>query len=362
MMLGILTFHCAHNYGAVLQCYALQSFLESLGHEVYVIDYRPQYIVRRYALTSWKRLTSQGVVKAIVRFLSEPYLFFIRLIRSRRLEKFVSNKLHLFPYSNNYDYSDFDAIILGSDQIWNPQLTGTSFDEVFFGKGFKCKRIAYAASNRSVSLSEEEKCFYVEHLKELEHIGVRESSFQSLLQPLTDKEVVLTIDPTLLSDRRWTFGLQQTKPMSKDYVMLYEVIRRKKSRTLALKYAKHNRLSFIELAGALSLSCRDAFHLDQTASPEKFLSYIYFATCVFTTSFHGVALSILLSKDFFYLKQHTDADIRIESLLDVLKIKDRMIESDEVPETMPIDYSDVQKRLESFRLSSVQYLLDALSY
>lgn len=361
MKIGILTFHCAHNYGAVLQCYALQTFLESLGHEVFVIDYRPRYLVKRYALFSRKHWIAKSVKRTIARFLTEPYLLFIRKIRSHRLEEFVSSKLHLFPYSNNSDYSDFDAIVLGSDQIWNPKLTGMGFDEVYFGKGFSCRKIAYAASNRSISISKTEERFYIEHLKELTYLGVRESSLQSLLQPLTDKEVILTIDPTLLSDRRWTLGLQQIRPISKDYVMLYEVSRHSENRFLVRSYAKRNSFSFVELTGALSLSCRDAFHLDQTASPEKFLSYIYFATCVFTTSFHGVALSILLGKDFFYLKQHTDADIRIESLLDVLKIKNRMIESNEVPETMPIDYSDVQKRLESFRLSSVQYLLDALN-
>lgn len=361
MRLGILTFHCANNYGAVLQCYALQEYLNSLGHEVFVIDYRPSFLVEKYACFSWKRWKAKSVGKTIMRFLIEPYLFFVRLRRIHRLERFLSSKLHLFPYSKDYNYSDFDAIILGSDQIWNPNLTGKQFDEVYFGKGFKCKKIAYAVSNRSVSLNDAERCFYKEHLKELDFIGVRESSFLSLLQPLTDKEVVMNVDPTLLSDKRWTLGLPLMRPVLKDYVMLYEVTRHQKNRSLASHYAKRNGFAFVELTGALSLSCRDAYHLDQTASPEKFLSYINFSSCVFTTSFHGVALSILLNKDFFYLRQHTDADIRIESLLEILVIRDRMIETDEIPDIKPIDYSKVQRKLEAFRLSSVQYLLNAIN-
>ena len=56
MRVGILTFHRAHNYGAVLQCYALQKVLKNLGHEVQVIDYRQPYIENLYAVFSWRHL------------------------------------------------------------------------------------------------------------------------------------------------------------------------------------------------------------------------------------------------------------------------------------------------------------------
>lgn len=73
MKIGILTFHCAHNYGAMLQCYALQEYLKGRGDEVYVIDYRPDYLVfpyRRHQLVHW---FSKSPLRMLKRLLSEPF-------------------------------------------------------------------------------------------------------------------------------------------------------------------------------------------------------------------------------------------------------------------------------------------------
>lgn len=358
MKVGILTFHCANNYGAVLQCYALQIFLQSLGHEAYVIDYRPDYVVRRYKVFSRRNWIVRDFKKTIKKLLSEPFLCIVRYKRNKGLESFIKNRYNLYPYSA--DKSVFDAIVLGSDQIWNPNLTGKSFDEVFFGKDFHCKKISYAASNRTESLSPAEEAFYIEHLAELDSIGVREKTLQALLQPLTTKKVYLNVDPTLLSDKSWTNKLNLTKPLDNEYVMLYEVTRHQKNRCLAMEYANRNKYSFVELTGALALSVRHTKHLNQTASPEKFLSYLKYAKCVFTTSFHGTALSILFEKEFFYIRQYTSSDLRIESLLGILGLKERILDRGETPQAAPIDYSNIHNNLEAFRKESVQYLKEVL--
>ena len=359
MKIGILTFHCADNYGAVMQCYALQEYLRSLGHDVYVIDYRPKYVVDRYAVVARRYWIVRSIKRTLVKYLTEPYLMCVRAKRHRALEAFVQNRFRLCPYSR--EMSGFDVIVMGSDQIWSPKLTGNHFDEVFFGSGFNCKKIAYAASNRSSSLSEEEVAFYKSHLAQIDFVGVRESTLQGLLQPLTDKPVHLNIDPTLLSDVRWTAQLDLKRPMAGDYVMLYEVSRHLENRNRCLEVARANNCSFAELTGSLALSFRRTTHLNQTASPEQFLSHIKYAKCVFTTSFHGTSLSILFQKDFFYCRQNTSADMRIESLLTKLGLTDRIIEKDVIPSLTPIDYLAVNERLKAFRAESVQYLENALS-
>lgn len=182
MKIGILTFHCANNNGAVLQCYALQEYIKTLGHEVYVIDYRPDYVAKRYVVFSFRRLLSKNLIKTFKRICTEPYLYHIQKKRQYGIDEFVSNKMNLYPYNSDIYNAGFDAIILGSDQIWNPKLTGKGFDEVLGGSGFSCKKISYAASNRSSSLNNVEKDFYIAHLKELDAIGVRESTLQTLLQ------------------------------------------------------------------------------------------------------------------------------------------------------------------------------------
>ena len=358
MRIGILTFHCANNYGAVLQCFALQEFLRSLGHDAYVIDYRPNYVVNRYKVFSIRYWIARDLKRTLKKILTEPYLCYIRYQRKKRLDAFIENKYNLYPYSPN-DF-DFDAVVLGSDQIWNPKLTGKGFDKVFFGKGFHCKKIAYAASNRSESLTSEEEVFYKSQLAELDYIGVRESTLQLLLQPLTDKKIYLNVDPTLLADKRWINNLNLERPIVGNYVMLYEVSRHPESRLVSMNYANQNNCSFIELTGALALSYRHTSHLDQTASPEKFLGYLKNANCIFTTSFHGTALSILFEKEFYYMRQNTSSDLRIVSLLEVLGLKDRIIEKGEVPQQKSIDYNIVRNKLETFRSESVKFLETAL--
>lgn len=358
MKIGILTFHCADNYGAIMQCYALQEFLKSIGHDVYVIDYRPQYVVNRYKVFSRRNWIVKNFKKTIEKLLTEPYLCILRYKRKNNLESFIANRYKLYPYSP--EESNFDAVILGSDQIWNPKLTGKSFDEVFFGKGYNCHKIAYAASNRSENLTSEEEEFYRAHLCELNNIGVRESTLQSLLQPLTDKKIHLNIDPTLLSDKRWTNGLSLNRPINSNYVMLYEVTRHLKNRMLSMKYANRNECNFVELTGALALSYRHTKNLNQTASPEKFLSYLKYASCIFTTSFHGTALSILFEKEFYYIRQNTSSDLRIQSLLNVLGLNDRIIDPDNIPQREPIIYEKIHDKLDKFRSNSVDYLKKAL--
>jgi len=360
MKIGILTFHCANNYGAVLQCYALQEYVKALGHDVYVIDYRPEYLVRRYRVFSIHYWLSKNPILCIKKLITEPYLLIVRNKRYRRLNNFINNNIKLCSYSHTKNNNDFDAIILGSDQIWNPNFTGKSFDKTYFGVDYNCKKIAYAASNRSTSLSISEEKFYKNQLKQLHHISVREYRLQTLLQPLTEKTVFLTLDPTLLSGINWTTTFNLKRPIQQNFIMLYEVKRHIRSREIAKAFAENLNSKFIELTGALSLSYRRIRNLDQTASPEKFLSYIKYSDFIFTTSFHGVALSILFKKDFYYITQHTDADERIVSLLKQLGIQDRMIEADNVPPYSAINYEYVLKKMSLLQESSVSFLKKAL--
>lgn len=359
MKIGILTFHRANNYGAVLQCYALQEFLKSLGHDTYVIDYRPDYVEKRYKVFSRRYWIVRDLKKTFKKLLTEPYLCYIRYKRNKELDVFIKNRYNLYPYSP--EESDLDVVILGSDQIWNPKLTGNGFDEVFFGKGYKCRKVAYAASNRSETLTPEEISFYKSHLCKLDFIGVRETKLQNLLQPYTSKKVYLNIDPTLLMSKNWTAELNMTRVINTNYVMLYEVTRHLENRKLAKEYAKQESYSFVELTGALALSYRYTQNLDQTASPEKFLCYLKYASCIFTTSFHGTALSVLFEKDFYYIKQNTSADFRIETLLKELGLENRIIDNIYIPQSVPIVYDEVRRKLDTFRSESVNYLKHALT-
>lgn len=83
MKIGIITFQCAHNYGAVLQAYALKEYLKSLGHSVNIINYRPYYIVNAYRKINLRYWLSRNPYKCIIRLFIELIIKPIRIIAVR---------------------------------------------------------------------------------------------------------------------------------------------------------------------------------------------------------------------------------------------------------------------------------------
>lgn len=358
MKIGILTFHSAHNYGAVIQCYGLQEYLTSLGHQVYVIDYRPHYF-DNYKLPEFTITSLRGLKKYIREKVKDIIIGRRRRRRFYSFEDFINKHLNLISYDSRSDYSNFDALILGSDQIWNPHITGGQFDDVYFGKNAKCKVISYAASSRFASLTEEQKKFFASNLRKIDYISVRETSLMNLLQPLVKKTITTVIDPSLLPNVEEYEKLCYITPSDKPYVLIYEVKRNKETSRIAMEIAESLQVDVIELAACASPRYTDK-KIIQDGGPIEFLSYIKNATCIVTSSFHGMALSLKFQKDFYSVRQGTDADLRAESLLSKLDLLDRYISLNNSVNFSTIDYSIVSPKLNKEIEFSKRNLLDAL--
>ena len=121
--------------------------------------------------------------KTIVRLLTEPYLCVSRIKRFKNFRLFVHNYLNLQPFSSLEKTSkELDCLILGSDQIWSPAVTGGVFDPVFWGANANCKVVTYAASTRLEAFTSEQSDFIKRHIGNLSHISVREGHLKELLQ------------------------------------------------------------------------------------------------------------------------------------------------------------------------------------
>ena len=264
------------------------------------------------------------------------------------------------PYTPGTDYSSFNAIILGSDQIWNPKITGGHFDDDFFGFNAKCKVISYAASSRFVSLSEEQKAYLKSRLEKIDSISVRESSLKSLLQPLINKPIINVIDPSLLPDVNEYNQLCTPVKEKRPYVLVYEIKRNLDTLRIAREIAKLLGIEVIELVACASPRFYGkSFRME--AGPMDFLSYIKNAECVVTTSFHGMALSLKFQKNFYSLRQGTDADLRAESLLSKLGLLSRFIPLDSsVTSYSQLDYAEILPRLNEEIKFSKEFLINAL--
>ena len=169
MKIGILTFHCAHNYGAVLQCYATQEFLRSKGYDVEIINYRPEYLLRPYKLFDKTRFKANNPIQFIKKIIIELMIFKMRYKRWKGFEKFINNRLSVgCVVTKNTLPSDCNAYIIGSDQVWNPRIT-RGFDSIYFAnfpfEKEEKKYISYAASMETKSLDETQIEFYKKNME-----------------------------------------------------------------------------------------------------------------------------------------------------------------------------------------------------
>lgn len=359
MKIGIITFHFVYNYGAMIQAYAMQEHLRLMGHESYIIDYAPEYHTSR----NCKGRTWKGCF-ADWRLHRTPFRIFNKLFndisgkRATNFNHFFQSKFLLYPYSEHDDMSSFDCILLGSDQIWNQGITNRSFDAPYYGEGFNCRVFSYAASNRSNELSDYEKQEYTKRLSKLSCIGVRETNLQELLQPLTKKKVYLNVDPTILAGTSVYSNLNLTRPIKDKYVVVYEIDNHSEVQEMAKSYA--NKIGAKVVILVAYPNSKYGKEYDQFADPERFLAYIKNSECVFTTSFHGTSLSLVFQKEFYAIKQNNSADMRIESLLKQLDLKERFLEMNASPCVKPVDYSIVAPKLGIIRQSSQEYLEGAI--
>lgn len=355
MKIGILTFHCAHNYGAVLQAYALQEHLLGLGHEVYIIDYRPDYLVEPYKVFSWKRLP-KGLLSIKI-LLGECLRLRRRLRRYDLFDSFIDQYMHLLPM--DFDkVQNMDILFFGGDQIWNKTICGGKYDFVYLGNfegADDKKKIAYAASVGNISTATTDVGFIAKQLQNFEALGVREESCRVLLLPILFDKVYKVLDPTLLVSST-VFNKILIKPsIHEKYVLVYQAYMGESGKgsknivKMAEQIAK--KIGGIVIDLSFYLSCIKHKYV-KIASPSEFLGYIKYADCVITNSFHGTALSIVYRKNFYSVKMNSAIDERTKSLLTDLDLTDRLVEYSANIECLEIDYTNHISRLSKLRYKS----------
>lgn len=357
MKIGILTFQCSHNYGAMLQAYALQEYFRRCGHDVYMIDYRPKYKLNMYKKFNYKYWVSRNIKKCIQRLIHEIRVKPIRIKRWNNFNLFSDNYFNLYPYKHKSFFEDFDLIVIGSDQVWNPKLTGGNLDTHFLGDGFKCPYASYAASSKFLDYTEKECDIFRNLLNNFIGLSVREQNLQKKLQPFSPKQIELVLDPTLLAGRDVYKNITSSYNIPSDkYILLYEIHRHEKVRELAKLIAKERKYTVIELVSQPMTKNESEFTIFPTASPGDFIHIIKNSSFVITTSFHGLALSLIFEKDFYAVKQHNSADDRLSNLLKLVGLQDRFIDSLHNINYSSVNYNNVNELLLKERVKSDKYI------
>lgn len=354
MKIGILTFHCAHNYGAVLQCYALQEYLKGLGHDVEIIDYRPNYLLNPYKIfkvnkTNILAKRLKNVIKAIL-------MLGRRYVRYYKFNRFINQRLNL-SYKKNYIPDNYDVYIIGSDQVWNPGITN-GFDPIYFAdfsfkKGSKIYA-TYAASMESKKLSNKERLYYVKNLNNFDYVSVRENALANLLQPLTDKTIETVLDPTLIVDKKIWDSIAVKPKINCKYILVYQVLSHEKTFEIAEEKSKELNARIIELTP--SVYWGEKSRCKSTISPEEFIGFFKYASFVVTTSFHGTVFSIINNKPFGYLQVGNGT--RVKSLLSYLNLENHIINDAKSMNCIDfcINYENINSLLSSIQINSKEYI------
>lgn len=367
MKVGILTFNAAINYGAVLQTFGLMKVLERMGHEIHVIDYNPSYF-RFYYNFKHDRPGLRSLLTASGWTIWIDYFAGFKR-KPQRVKEFIS-------FSNQYLNIDFDpiedipsrydVIICGSDQIWNPIITGGKFDDTFFGFPYcsnGLKVISYAASAGSPTHLKGFENEFKSKLLNFSAISVREQNLADFINQIdSDFSAKVVVDPTILAGADTFENITSDRLIKKKYLFYFDIFNDSLCRNKAIKLAKERNLKFVELSTYHEYV--SGIKLHPPGSPADFCSLVKYAECIVTTSFHATAFALLFHKDFFCLEFNPAKGERITNILDQLGLSERFIKREqEIHNSIssPLNWNAIDTRIQELRESSLDFLRSALS-
>lgn len=300
MKIGILTFQFAHNYGALLQAYALKYYLDELGHNAVIINYIPDKLRKEYSMNPFDYSWNPKVV------LSLTVRNYRRRKQNRLFIQFQNNELQLGQKIFSKEQlimalNACDIVSVGSDQVWNTGITG-EIKSYFLEKGVYVKKIAYAASFGTDELSEFQKNAVNESLPLYSKVSVRELQAKKLLE-INGIQSELVCDPVFLLNRKvWDIFARKPKSVMKNtdrFILMYGLSRNNNLEKSASCYAKAEKIPMYVIHPTAQRMTNEGIQLVDVG-PREFVWLIQHAERVYSNSFHAAAFSVLYGKTLVY--------------------------------------------------------------
>jgi hypothetical protein len=360
MKIGIITYHFPLNYGAVLQAYAFSHVLESLGHDVKIIDYQPMSHVKRYSW-SWKRMGING-----------QNLRYLKL--SKKFAKFRDAHLRTTrPYYTAEELKanppEADAFICGSDQIWNQTTFGENTPYFLDFAPPSAYRISYAASFGKSHIDEYYRPKLKKLLANINSISVREQSGCNIIKELCGRESTCVLDPTLLLNLNSYSKITDPLSYSGKYILVKGVQHTPLLDKVVSLTSKTTGLPVIYIH---SMSVKFWKYLNKTRvypGPSGYLGFFKNAEYVITESFHGTTFALIFGKRFLSVSLSGDptknTSVRITNLLDSVGLRNHFIETldeNHIKNLIErdIEWASVESSLSMLRQNSIKFLKEAL--
>lgn len=350
MQIRIITCHDVYNHGASLQAYALQTYLDLMGHTVEIIDYKPDYLCRQYLLWSVDNpIYDKPFIKQLYLMAKLPGRL-AALKRKKVFDAFTKKyiKRTTCRYQSNEELKvnppQVDLYIAGSDQIWNT-LFQNGRDAAFYldFAPKTARRISYAASFATEDVVEEYKPFVRKMLQNLDVISIRERCSLPLLASLGREDGVAVCDPVfLLSKEQWNEVASYAHEKER-YLLVYDTEHSSKIQEIAQQIAKEKKLKIYNISGfRLAYVDKDMW----ASSPLDFVQLVRDADYVVSNSFHATAFSLIFERDFCVINRSEGINERMKNLLMSYNIADRLVTSYSASLLNSIDYRIVNPILQ----------------
>ena len=377
MKIGILTQPLNCNYGGLLQCYALQTVLQRMGHQTLVLqrEFNRKYTIKGAIIY---------YIKHILKILLGRRSSWHYAVDQKRRDYIAKNtyefiEKHINPRSEHCysteDLSDItiknrlDVVIVGSDQVWRPYYSPCqpNYFLDFLPKESKIKRISYAASFGgdvwTFTPEMTEVCGSL--LKQFDAVSVRELSAIKLCKEHFGVDAVQTLDPTLLLEKEDYTKLITSKKERGD-LFCYILDRSEEKRKIIDLIA--DKTSYIPFESMPKLA-DDIYNLYEDIekcvypSVDDWISAFMEAKMILTDSFHGTVFSIIFNKPFWVFVNEGRGKARFESILSLFNLQHRMITSDSINNVNlmeSIDWTVVNSRMKNFQEDSRLFIINAL--
>ena len=375
--IGIITILKVNNYGAELQAYATQKVLQLMGYEAEIIDYL-FYKNPHHKRTKMSAPTAKMSLKKHLQEFLFPILANWKARHYRKAQEMRNAKFEQFHKDNTklsvcYDTLDklkaakldYDVLISGSDQVWNPGIY-SCLDPYLLRFGTeKMKRVAYASSFGVSSLPKDVKEYYKEALQNYSAISVREDKAIDIVKSVSGCDAQLVLDPTLLLNKeQWMTVAKPVENLPDEpFVLIYELSNIPYIKQVAKYISGQTSKPIVRI-------CKNASPEDHEpeiiniidAGPAEFLYLFDKAGYVVTNSFHGTAFSINFNKQFYtIIPKGKSNNSRQRSLLKLMDCENRMlIEGSAMPEIKMLDAKKVAAILHREREKSMNYLKESI--
>lgn len=354
---GILTFHRAWNYGACLQAFATIKIFEKLGYCAELIDYVNEF---EQSSKGNQSLMEIGILRWSISMMKNLLWHKDKCVK---LSFESGNGLYapgngMLLEKKDIDLECFDVLVAGSDQIWNPEITGGLDSAFFLAHGKATKRIAVGPSIGSYVFNESEQEQIKLFLEKFDAIGVRGKHAKKELEKITDQTIRNIPDPTLLLEHSdWEKRISAEKCPASPYLLTYfvgknygqyisKVVKYVEKIGLPVYNIQFNTHQFANVNGIVG------------ATPVELLGLIKNAAFVITDSFHGTVFSTVFQRPFIAI-ENVNNPKRVKEFLHSIGLENR-IEPELDAIKQEIDYSSVNAIISNRRKETINWIMESI--